>query len=67
VDKVLRRLPPQYCVSYLPMQLLRRAAGAILRLPGVNGVDKTQRHSEDEIKILLRSTRKKARSLCSVC
>jgi CBS domain containing-hemolysin-like protein/mannitol/fructose-specific phosphotransferase system IIA component (Ntr-type) len=42
-----------YFLSFLPIQLLRRAANGVLRLFGARGVTASQLHSEDEIKILL--------------
>lgn len=42
-----------YYLSFLPMQLLRRAANGILRLFGMDPREAEEVHSEDEIKILL--------------
>jgi CBS domain containing-hemolysin-like protein len=42
-----------YYLSFLPMQLLRRAANGILRLARIKEGATEEMHSEDEIKILL--------------
>lgn len=42
-----------YFLSFLPMQLLRRAANGLLALFGMRAARGTETHSEDEIRILL--------------